>query len=68
MDATLPAVARECNRADAVIVRIPTDEEVPGVTMAKLHKMLREAGPHQAVCSSASIHTRRIHTLQAVSP
>jgi hypothetical protein len=29
--------------------RYTTDEEVPGVTMAKLHKMLREAGPHQTV-------------------
>ena len=29
MDATAPALAALCARADAVIVRIPTDKEIP---------------------------------------
>jgi hypothetical protein len=42
MDATAPAIARDCARADAVILRIPTDEDLPGVTRDKLRSMLEQ--------------------------
>ena len=40
MDASAPAVAQECARADAVIVRVPTDKDVSGVTRDKMRDML----------------------------
>jgi len=40
MDASAAAVAQECARVDAVIVRVPTDEDVPGVTLDTLRAML----------------------------
>lgn len=40
MDATAPAIAWACERADAVVVRVPSDEDVPGVTHDALRAML----------------------------
>ena len=42
MDATAPAIARDCARADVVVVRIPTDKDIPGVTRDKLRAMLAQ--------------------------